>query len=102
MREQLLSHLPWFVSEVAKLPGIRRIALLGSITTDKLNPKDLDFLVVVGDDLNLERWPGWAEDQGQNSTRSIEARISFLRMRKVGTWVENARGRDAAGDTRVV
>lgn len=54
MREQLLSHLPWFVSAVAKLPGIRRIALLGSITTNKHNPKDIDFLVVVDDDIDLE------------------------------------------------
>ena len=54
MREQLLSHLPWFVSAVAKLSGIRRIALLGSITTIKQDPKDIDFLVVVDDDLDLE------------------------------------------------
>jgi hypothetical protein len=32
---QLLSHLPWFVSAVTKLPGIRRVTLLGSITTNK-------------------------------------------------------------------
>ena len=54
MREKLLSHLPWFVSQVAKLPGVHRIALLGSIITNKQNPKDIDFLVVVDDDLNLE------------------------------------------------
>lgn len=54
MREQLLSHLPWFVSAVTKLPGIRRVALLGSITTNKQNPKDIDFLVVVDDDVDLE------------------------------------------------
>ncbi len=54
MREQLLSHLPWFVSAVTKLPGIRRVALLGSITTNKQNPKDIDFLVVVDNDIDLE------------------------------------------------
>jgi hypothetical protein len=54
MREQLLSHLPWFVSAVTKLPGIRRVAPLGSITTNKQNPKDIDFLVVVDDDVDLE------------------------------------------------
>ena len=54
MREQLLSHLPWFVSAVTKLHGVRRIALLGSITTNKQNPKDIDFLVVVDDDVDLE------------------------------------------------
>jgi predicted nucleotidyltransferase len=54
MREQLLSHLPWFVSAVTKLSGVRRVALLGSITTNKQNPKDIDFLVVVDDDVDLE------------------------------------------------
>jgi predicted nucleotidyltransferase len=54
MREQLLSYLPWFVSAVAKLSGIRRVALLGSITTTKPDPKDIDFLVVVDDDVDLE------------------------------------------------
>lgn len=53
MREQLLSYLPWFVSEATKLSGIRRVALLGSITTNKQNPKDIDFLVVVDDDVDL-------------------------------------------------
>jgi len=54
MREQLLSHLPWFVSAVTKLSGIRRVALLGSITTNKKDPKDIDFLVVVDDNAELE------------------------------------------------
>ena len=54
MREQLLSHLPWFVSAVTKLSGIRRVSLLGSITTNKQNPKDIDFLVEVEDDTDLQ------------------------------------------------
>ena len=54
MREQLLSHLPWFVSAVTRIPGIRRIALLGSITTNKQNPKDIDFLIEVEDEAGLE------------------------------------------------
>lgn len=54
MREQLLSYLPWFVVAVAGVPGVRRISLLGSITTNKLDPKDIDFLVVVDDYLDLE------------------------------------------------
>src|SRR4051794_979897 len=52
MREQLLAYLPWFVTEAAKLPGIRRVALLGSITTNKPNLKDIDYLVVVDDDVD--------------------------------------------------
>jgi hypothetical protein len=52
-RAQLLAFLPWFVQSASRLPGVRRIALLGSITTDKTNPKDIDFLVTVADDGNL-------------------------------------------------
>ena len=54
MREQLLSHLPWFVSAVTKLSGIRRVSLLGSITTNKPNPKDIDLLVEVEDETDLQ------------------------------------------------
>lgn len=54
MREKLLSHLPWFVSAVTRMPGIRRVSLLGSITTNKQNPKDIDFLVEVEDEADLE------------------------------------------------
>lgn len=53
MRAQLLFHLPWFVSAVTKLSGIRRVSLLGSITTNKPNPKDIDFLVEVEDETDL-------------------------------------------------
>jgi hypothetical protein len=54
MRQRLLSEILWFVPAVARLRGIRRIALLGSITTEKREPKDIDFLVVVDDEVSLE------------------------------------------------
>jgi hypothetical protein len=54
MRQQLLSEILWFVPAVARLPGVQRIALLGSLTTEKKDPKDIDFLVVVDDDISLE------------------------------------------------
>src|SRR6266498_2923745 len=54
MRHQLLSHLPWFVSTATKLSGVRRVALLGSITTNKQDPKDIDFLVEIEDEVDLE------------------------------------------------
>jgi predicted nucleotidyltransferase len=53
MREQLLSYLPWFVSAAARIPGVRRVKLLGSITTDKQNPKDIDFLIEIEDAADL-------------------------------------------------
>jgi hypothetical protein len=53
-RQKLLAHLPWFVRSVAKVPGVRRISILGSITTEKLKPKDIDFLVMIEDSADLE------------------------------------------------
>ena len=54
MRERLLSYLPWFVSRAARISGVRRVNLLGSITTHKQNPKDIDFLVEVEDEADLQ------------------------------------------------
>jgi len=54
VREHLLAYVPWFVQQASKLAGVQRIALLGSITTDKKDPKDIDFLITVMDDVELE------------------------------------------------
>ena len=53
-RQKLLAHLPWFVRSVAKVNGVQRISILGSITTEKLKPKDIDFLVMIEDSAELE------------------------------------------------
>ena len=87
MREQLLSHLPWFVSAAAKLPGIRRIALLGSITTDKQNPKDIDFLVVVDDDVDLEplaRLGRKIKGRAQQMNRGADIFLADVQGRYIG------------------
>ena len=52
-RQQLLDGLRRFVVPVREIPGVRRIAILGSIVTDKPDPKDIDLLVVVADDADL-------------------------------------------------
>lgn len=53
-RQKLLAHLPWFVRAVARIEGVRKISILGSITTEKLKPKDIDFLVAIDDSADLE------------------------------------------------
>ena len=45
-RRQLLDGLQRFVQAVGPMAGVRRIAALGSIVTDKADPKDVDVLVV--------------------------------------------------------
>jgi predicted nucleotidyltransferase len=46
-RQQLLEEVLWFVQEAHRLPGVTRIALIGSLTTDEPDPKDIDMLVTV-------------------------------------------------------
>lgn len=53
LRHQLLNGVLIFVQAASQLPGIIRIALIGSLTTDKADPKDADLLVTVANDVNL-------------------------------------------------
>jgi hypothetical protein len=104
MREQLLSHLPWFVSAVTKLPGIRRVALLGSITTNKQNPKDIDYLVVVEDDVDLEplaRLGRKIKGRAQQMNRGADIFLADAQGRYIGrtcSWKECRAGKRMSCD----
>jgi predicted nucleotidyltransferase len=52
-RRELLEAAVRFILAAARVSGVRSISLLGSITTDRENPKDVDLLVVVADDTDL-------------------------------------------------
>jgi hypothetical protein len=52
-RQQLLDEVLHFVSAASQIPGVCRIALVGSIVTERLDPKDVDLLVVIADDADL-------------------------------------------------
>src|SRR5262245_2591282 len=52
-RSELLDAAVQFIRAAAYIPGVRSISLLGSITTDRAKPKDIDLLVVVDDDIDL-------------------------------------------------
>ena len=52
-RPQLLDGLRRFVRSVRDIPGVKSIAVLGSIVTTKPNPKDIDVLVVIADEADL-------------------------------------------------
>jgi hypothetical protein len=43
----------WFAQAAAALPGVKRIAVIGSILTGRRDPKDIDFLVTVTDAADL-------------------------------------------------
>lgn len=52
-RARLIGATLVFVRAASRLPGVERIALLGSLTTRKYEPKDTDLLVTVAADLDL-------------------------------------------------
>jgi hypothetical protein len=52
-RAVLLSEVRQFVERARTCPGVRRIALVGSLTTVKTDPKDADVLIAVDDDADL-------------------------------------------------
>jgi predicted nucleotidyltransferase len=53
IREQFLGEAARFVRAAGIVPGMRRIAIIGSIVTDKPDPKDIDLLVTVTHDADL-------------------------------------------------
>lgn len=53
IRAHLLAGALLFVQAAGALPGVSRIALIGSLTTSKASPKDIDLLVTVADDADL-------------------------------------------------
>ena len=53
IRSELLSEVRRFVERAHVCPGVLRIALIGSLTTDKEDPKDADVLITVDDDADL-------------------------------------------------
>lgn len=74
IRDDLLSEVRRFVEHARVCPGVRRIALIGSLATDKDNPKDADVLVTVDDDADLtqlatagRRLKGHAQSRNQGA-----------------------------------
>ena len=53
IREHLLAAVLRFVVEATRLPGVSRIALIGSLASTKQQPKDADVLVTVSNEACL-------------------------------------------------
>jgi hypothetical protein len=54
-RDHLLAAVLAFVRSAREMPGVLRIALVGSLVTDKPVPKDADLLVTIEATMDLER-----------------------------------------------
>ena len=71
----LAAALP-FVREAARLPGVTRIALIGSLTTDKPDPKDIDLLVTISEDTDASKLDRLARQfQGRVSATARQFRL---------------------------
>ena len=53
VRSRLLAEAVAFIRLASQLPGVTRIALIGSLTTSKSDPKDADLLVTVTNGADL-------------------------------------------------
>jgi hypothetical protein len=54
-RDFLLRLLAKFAAAARNVPGVVRIAVIGSLTTEKLTPKDADALVTVRDNADFQK-----------------------------------------------
>jgi len=53
-RRHLLGAVLAFVRAARSTPGVRRIALIGSLATDKTVPRDADVLVIIDATMDLD------------------------------------------------
>lgn len=53
IRAFLIAEAFRFIGRAKVMPGVKKIALVGSLTKDKADPKDADILVTVDDDVDL-------------------------------------------------
>ena len=110
VRAKLIAEALDFAESASGLPGVTRIALLGSLATAKLDPKDVDLLVTVADGANLapvaappvELWPaigtgsqtahsvGTHEEEGPGAAdrHAVESRRSGRRRDRLGSPVD--------------
>ena len=55
IRQQMLQEVLWFTQAASQILGVTRIALIGSLTTDKADPKDMDMLVTITQEVDLQK-----------------------------------------------
>lgn len=86
-RSFLLAEALAFVRAARSLSGISRLALLGSLTTAKADPKDADVLVTVADDADLAplaRFTRRLQGRAQTINRGADIFLADLRRKYLG------------------
>ena len=98
LRQFLLLEALTFVRSASRLRGVLRIALIGSLTTEKPDPKDVDLLVTIADHLDLESLASAGRKlKGRTQSRNSGADIFLLGGRgeyigRICQWRECAPG----------
>lgn len=78
-RSNLLRLVLEFIQSTYKINGVLRIALIGSLMTNKKNPKDADLLITITDNLDLTQLAKRGRRlQGKASSISSGADIFLL------------------------
>ena len=54
LRQFLLREVGWFVDSASQIPGVVRIAMIGSLVTEKERPKDADLLVTINSGVDID------------------------------------------------
>ena len=52
-RSDLLDATIQFITSIVEVPGVQSVSLLGSIVTDRPDPKDIDLLLTIADDTDV-------------------------------------------------
>ena len=55
IRQQMLQEVLWFTQAASQIHGVSRIALIGSLATGKTDPRDIDMLVTITQEIDLPR-----------------------------------------------
>jgi hypothetical protein len=86
IRAHLLAGVLAFTQVASRIPGVTRIALIGSLATDKPDSKDADVLVTVADDADLTLLAAHARKlQGHSQSRGRGGEVFLANPR--GTYL---------------
>jgi predicted nucleotidyltransferase len=106
IRQFLISEAFRFIGRAKTMPGVRRIALIGSLTKNRADPKDVDILVTVDDSADLASLANAARKlKGAAQTRNKGADIFLanpdgLYIGRICHWRECGPGIRTSCDAR--
>ena len=104
IREKLISETLVFIRAARQVSGVEQIALIGSLTTDKPDPNDVDILVTITDTADLETLAGLARKlagHAQSFTSGADVFLADLNGEYLGRtcpWRECSPGKRTSCD----